>query len=139
MEAWGLAGGQKMKDLQKSVVRREEALVTAFLAGVTLLLAGAHGQAEGRNYDPDPQTCQVEMIRTTFRANLLPWADQPAAVQQRLRQLQSAMTVDTLLQCQARGLLTPSQVQALGRELGLPLPTGSDGAAPIPVQSPVRP
>jgi hypothetical protein len=92
---------------------------------------GRPGQAEPKRYDPDKEACQVETIRRTYRANLLPWDDQPEVVRQRLRQLQAAMTLDTLRDCQAQGLLTTDQVASLTAELGLsPTPTPS---------SPVRP
>ena len=97
------------------------------------LLWGLAGQGKPKLYDPDPQACQVEVIRKTFRANLLPWDDQPEAVQQRLRQLQAAMTLDSLRECQAKGLLTPAQVNSLVLELGL------TPATPGGAQSPVRP
>ena len=96
-------------------------------------LWGLQGRSEPKLYDPDPQACKVEMIRTTFRSNLLPWEDQPEVVQQRLRQLQAAMTLDTLKECERKGLLTPAQVSALTVELKLT--EGASGA----VQSPVRP
>jgi hypothetical protein len=93
------------------------------------------------------------MIRDTFRANLQPWQDQPAPVQQRLRLLQIAMTEDTLRNCQARGLIDPTQVRSLIEELGLssspgsnkaePVldqpPSGSETASPAPSPSPTRP
>ena len=104
------------------------------------LVWGAAGQGAAKTYDPDRGACQVETIRTTFRANLFPWQDQPEAVQQRLRALQAAMTLDTLKSCQGRGLLNPKQVDTLIRELGLS--TGQTaGAAPsaIDIQSPTRP
>lgn len=82
-------------------------------------LWGLQGWSAPKLYDPDPQACQVEMIRTTYRSNLLPWQDQPEVVQQRLRQLQAAMTLDTLRDCQSKGLLTPAQVSGLTLELKL--------------------
>jgi hypothetical protein len=96
-------------------------------------LWGFQGRSAPKLYDPDPQACQMEMIRTTYRSNLLPWQDQPEVVQQRLRQLQAAMTLDTLRECQSKGLLTPAQVSTLTVELKLM--GGPAGAA----QSPVRP
>jgi len=96
-------------------------------------LWGLQARSAPKLYDPDPQACQVEMIRTTYRSNLLPWQDQPEVVQQRLRQLQAAMTLDTLQDCQSKGLLTPAQVTSLTLELKLT--PGASGAT----QSPVRP
>ena len=101
------------------------------IAGTQLL--GLQGHTAPKLYDPDPQACQVEMIRTTFRSNLLPWQDQTEVVQQRLRQLQAAMTLDTLRECQRKGLLTPAQVTTLTVELKL---MGNPAGA---AQSPVRP
>jgi hypothetical protein len=108
------------------------AAVLGFVIAATQLW-GLQGRSGPKLYDPDPEACKVEMIRTTFRSNLLPWEDQPEAVQQRLRQLQAAMTLDTLRECQRKGLLTPAQVSALTLELNLT--EGPSGAA----QSPVRP
>jgi hypothetical protein len=100
---------------------------------------GLPGQSEPKRYDPDKDTCQVEAIRRAYQANLLPWADQPEVVLQRLRQLQAAMTRDTLRECQARGLLSPAQATSLEAELGLRATSDSTKAAPEPSQSPTRP
>lgn len=83
------------------------------------LVGGLVAQAAPKTYDPDPMACQMEVIRGTFRSNLLPWNDQPAEVQQRLWQLQAAMTRDTLRECQAKGLLSPEEGNTLIKELGL--------------------
>jgi hypothetical protein len=114
---------------------------------VILVLAwGAQlpGWTEPKRYDPDSETCQINVIRQAYRANLVPWEDQPAAVQQRLRQLQAAMTLDTLRNCQSRGLLSPVQVSALAKELQLPAAApAADPAAPpadpVKPSSPTRP
>jgi len=100
---------------------------------------GLPGQSEPKRYDPDKDTCQVEAIRRAYQANLLPWADQPEVVLQRLRQLQAAMTGDTLRECQARGLLSPAEATSLEAELGLRATSDSTKAAPEPSQSPTRP
>ena len=100
---------------------------------------GLPGQSEPKRYDPDKDTCQVEAIRRAYQANLLPWADQPEVVLQRLRQLQAAMTRDTLRECQARGLLSPAEATSLEAELGLQATSDSTTAAPEPSQSPTRP
>jgi hypothetical protein len=104
------------------------------------LICGTASQGAAKTYDPDQGACQVETIRRTFRANLLPWQDQHESVQQRLRILQAAMTLDTLKSCQARGLLSQEQVGTLIRELGLATSPPA-GAAPSPPdsQSPTRP
>lgn len=98
------------------------------------------GQAGPKAYDPDPEVCQVETIRRTFRANLLPWQDQPEEVKRRLQQLQAAITQDTLEDCRLKGLLTTDQVGALMKELGLQA-TSTQETAPGPgrSQSPTRP
>lgn len=100
---------------------------------------GLPGQSEPKRYDPDKDTCQVEAIRRAYQANLIPWADQPEVVLQRLRQLQAAMTRDTLRECQARGLLSPAEATSLEAELGLQATSDSTTAAPEPSQSPTRP
>ncbi|MFN9645925.1 MAG: hypothetical protein ACK6BG_12600 [Cyanobacteriota bacterium] len=101
----------------------------------TALAWGLPGASEPKRYDPDKDTCQTEVIRRAYHANLLPWQDQPDAVVQRLRQLQAAMTRDTLRECQGRGLMSPAEAASLEAELGL---GASSGAAP-PAQSPSRP
>ena len=100
---------------------------------------GLPGGSAPKRYDPDKETCQVEAIRRAYQANLLPWADQPEVVLQRLRQLQAAMTSDTVRECQARGLLTPAEAASLTAELGLQATSGTTKAAPEPSQSPTRP
>ena len=107
------------------------------LLGVSLLW-GLPGHSQPKRYDPDPQACQLEAIRTSYQANLLPWQDQPQVVQQRLRQLQAAMTLDTLQDCQAKGLLSSDQVRAMVLELRLPAPPGSTPTPPGS-PSPARP
>jgi hypothetical protein len=100
---------------------------------------GLPGQSEPKRYDPDKDTCQVEAIRRAYQANLLPWADQPEVVLQRLRQLQAAMTRDTLRECQAKGLLSPAEVASLEAELGMGATSDSTKTAPEPSQPPTRP
>ncbi|MFN7629849.1 MAG: hypothetical protein ACK5Q7_00690 [Cyanobacteriota bacterium] len=117
--------------MARFVMLRRSPFVFALMS-VTLLW-GQAAESKPKLYDPDPQACQMEVIRQSFRANLLPWQDQPAVVQQRLRQLQAAMTLDSLRECQAKGLLQPEQVKALVVELELTPPP------PAGAQSPVRP
>ena len=100
---------------------------------------GLPGQSEPKRYDPDKDTCQSEAIRNAYQANLLPWEDQPVVVQQRLRQLQAAMTLDTLRDCQARGLLSAGQAASLEAELNLRATSADPKAVPEPSQSPTRP
>jgi hypothetical protein len=111
---------------------------------VALLLLGGlawgwPGWSEPKRYDPDTDTCQAEVIRRAYQANLLPWLDQPEAVLRRLRQLQAAMTLDTLRDCQARGLLSPAQAASLEAQLDLKATSASPTTAPEPDQSPMRP
>lgn len=109
------------------------------LLGLVGLGWGGAGWSEPKRYDPDKDTCQIAVIRGAYRANLLPWEDQPAVVRQRLRQLQAAKTLDTLRDCQARGLLTPEQVASLDAELNLRATSEAPQATPEPSQSPTRP
>ncbi|MEB3335452.1 MAG: hypothetical protein VKP70_10765 [Cyanobacteriota bacterium] len=97
------------------------------------------GQGAPKRYDPDRDTCQVEAIRRAYQANMLPWGDQPEVVLQRLRQLQAAMTLDTLRDCQARGLLSADQAASLETELRLRSPGGSSPETSEAPQSPTRP
>ncbi|MEB3301551.1 MAG: hypothetical protein VKN56_06225 [Cyanobacteriota bacterium] len=117
--------------MARFVMQRRIAFVFALI--IVSLLWGLASESKPKLYDPDAQACQMEVIRQSFRANLLPWQDQPAVVQQRLRQLQAAMTLDSLRECQAKGLLKPEQVNALVVELEL------TPAPPAGAQSPVRP
>jgi hypothetical protein len=94
--------------------------------------------SEPKRYDPDPQACQPLNIRRSYQANLLPWGDQPPVVQERLRQLQAAMTRDTLQSCQAKGLLTSDQVSSLVVELGLSTAPAGPASGPG-TPSPLRP
>jgi hypothetical protein len=100
---------------------------------------GLPGASEPKRYDPDKDTCQTQAIRQAYQANLLPWQDQPELVLQRLRQLQAAMTRDTLRECQARGLMGPGEAASLEAELGIGTPSGTAPAPSQPAQSPTRP
>ncbi len=71
-------------------------------------------------YDPDRSTCQSDHLVSSFRQQLLPWADQPERVQERLRALQAEMLRASLRRCVERGLLSPSQASAVERQLALP-------------------
>jgi hypothetical protein len=111
------------------------------LLGLLLMVSGAFmpGWSEPKRYDPDPETCQEEVIRRAYQANLLPWEDQPAVVRERLRQLQAAMTLDTLRNCEARGFLSRAQVASLTAELQLRAPSSAPTLAPTATPSPTRP
>ncbi|MEB3325435.1 MAG: hypothetical protein VKM17_08890 [Cyanobacteriota bacterium] len=113
-------------------------LALMVLLGMGLGL-GQPGRGEPKRYDPDRDTCQVQAIRRAYQANMLPWADQPEAVQLRLRQLQAAMTLDTLRDCQARGLLGADQAASLETELRLRSPSPSPPVTSEASQSPTRP
>lgn len=116
--------------------RRAPRGLRAWLLLVAAGLAwGLPAASEPKRYDPDTDTCQTQAIRRAYQANLLPWQDQPDVVLQRLRQLQAAMTRDTLRECQARGLMSPAEAASLEAELGL----GASARAPEPAQSPTRP
>jgi hypothetical protein len=115
---------------------RPGALLLVAAAGLAWGLPGA---SEPKRYDPDKDTCQTVAIRRAYQANMLPWQDQPEAVQQRLRQLQAAMTRDTLRECEARGLMTAREAASLEAELGLGAGSTSAPAKPAPAQSPTRP
>ncbi|MFM7314922.1 MAG: hypothetical protein ACKO0M_17480 [Cyanobium sp.] len=77
-------------------------------------------------FDPDAQVCRPEAIRSGFFRQLLPWADQPAPVLARLRDVQLEMTRATLQRCVSRGLMTAAQARQLEQELAAQPP----GATP---------
>ena len=79
-----------------------------------------------KNYHPDETTCQGDLIRSSYTKNLLPWAEQPAAVLASLRQVQAEMTRATLASCVRQKLMTPAQAAALQKELGLIEPSGAE-------------
>ncbi len=78
-------------------------------------------------FDSDPLTCKPDVIRSSYRAHLLPYADQSPAVLARLRRLQDDMTLASLKRCVQKGLLPRKEASKLFRELGLTLP-----GTPIP-------
>jgi hypothetical protein len=80
-------------------------------------------------FDPDPIACKAETIESAYRQHLQPWADQPEAVQARLRLLQSELTRRSLERCLALGLLTAEQVRLLEQRLGLPVPAAQPPAS----------
>ncbi|MEB3317442.1 MAG: hypothetical protein VKO39_04810 [Cyanobacteriota bacterium] len=130
-----LAHGRRWPGCGSRAVRVVSALALLLVTGW-----GGPGQSQSKRYDPDKDTCQVEAIRRAYQANLLPWADQPEVVLQRLRQLQAAMTLDTLRECQARELLSPTEAASLDAELGLKATAAASKDAPAePAQSPTRP
>jgi hypothetical protein len=70
---------------------------------------------------------------------MLPWADQPEAVQARLRQLQAELTVGSLRRCVAKGLLTEQQARVLAAILQLPASAQPASAAGEASGSSARP
>jgi hypothetical protein len=104
---------------------------TACLAAVTL--PGAAGAQTERpelpasrveTFEPDNLTCKPETIEAAFRSHLRPWADQPEAVQARLRLLQGEMTRSSLDRCLQSGRMTREQADAVLNRLGLSAPVG---------------
>ena len=73
-------------------------------------------------YQPDQQTCQVSTITEAYQRHLQPFADQPEAVQQKLRGMQADMTSRTIERCLSQGLLSASEAAQLRRKLGLTSP-----------------
>jgi hypothetical protein len=76
-------------------------------------------------YDPDPATCKPASLQKGFQQQLLPWADQPAQVQAKLRQVQLELMGATLQRCVSKGLLSLEQEGALRRELTQAQPDGA--------------
>ena len=83
-------------------------------------------------YDPDPAVCKPVSLQSSFQQQLLPWVDQPAAVQARLRQVQLEMLHATLQRCLSKGLLSPEEAGSLEKSLGQggPEPIQPSGARP---------
>ncbi len=102
-------------------------------------------QSRVKIYDADPLTCRPEVIEAGFRSHMAPWADQPEAVQQRLRVLQGELTRGTLQRCRQKSLMTSDQVKDVEKRLGLTpaagVTTPQPSATPVPQSSgsPVRP
>ena len=93
-----------------------------------------------KHYNPDETTCQGDLIRSSYAKNLLPWAEQPAAVLESLRQVQAEMTRATLASCVSQKLMTPAQATALQKELGLIEPPGGETLLqPSSAAAPIRP
>jgi hypothetical protein len=73
-----------------------------------------------KTYEPDQAACQAATIEAAFRQHLLPWADQPDEVQQRLRRLQGELTRRSLQRCIDKGLMSREEALAVERRLDLP-------------------
>ena len=129
-----------------------ERLLRPFLCGVLLSLLSGAGQANDgaerpkppaspiQYFDSDPQACQPESIRASYKSHLLPYADQSPEVLAKLRLVQDDLTLASLKRCVQKGLLTRPQASVLFRELGLTLPGTvipvAGRAAPPPQPSP---
>ncbi len=94
-------------------------------------------QSRVKIYDADPLTCRPEVIEAAFRSHMAPWADQPEAVQQRLRILQGELTRGTLQRCLQKGLMTSDQVKDVEKRLGLTPAAGV--TTPQPSATPAAP
>ena len=89
--------------------------------------------ASGELYQPDQQTCTPERQLAAFNNALGPYADQPPAVLERLRDLQRQLSARSLRSCLEQGLLSPEQVETLMTAMGIAVPS----PAPQPQDSPV--
>ena len=125
-----------------------QSLLHPLLCGVLLGLmpgAGRTSEAAERPRPPespvqyfhsDPVACKPESIRSSYKSQLLPYADQSPAVLAQLRRVQDDMTLASLKRCVQKGMLTRPQASVLFRELGLTLPgTVIPVAAPQPSPS----
>jgi hypothetical protein len=96
-------------------------------------------------FDSDPLACKPEVIRASYRARLLPYADQSPAVLARLRRLQDDMTLASMKRCVQKGLLPRQEASQLFRELELTLPdtpippANVQPAPPASTPAPTRP
>lgn len=86
--------------------------------------------SEPLKLDPDAMTCTPAVISGAFAQHLRPWADQPAAVLDKLRQLQASMTLATIERCRSQGRLSSEQAAALMQELGLASPPAQPSLRP---------
>lgn len=119
------------------------------LAASVLCTFGGQGLAQGRNqpappaskptlYNPDPQTCQVDNVRSAFQHQLSPYADQSATVLARLRNVQAELLEATLQRCVAKDLMDGPTARSLAAEL-LGTTTKPGAASTGSPQSPSRP
>lgn len=70
-------------------------------------------------YDPDRRTCSAAAITNAYHSHMRPWADQPEAVQARLRVLQASMTRASLERCVAQGHLSTNEASSIATSLGI--------------------
>ncbi len=80
-----------------------------------------------RSYAVNPEACKPERIRSSWREQMLPWADQSEAVRAQLQRVQAELTVASLRRCLEQGLLSLQEADQLAAELGL---VGEGAAAP---------
>ncbi len=88
-------------------------------------------QSTPRSYAVNPEVCRPERIRTSWREQLLPWADQSEAVRAQLLRVQAEITAASLRRCVEQGLLSRPEADQLAAELGL-----VGGAAEAPATRP---
>ncbi len=74
-------------------------------------------KAPVRIYRPDGDTCQADNLLSTYRMQLLQFADQPPAVLARLRQIQLEMGEASLKTCAEANLLTREEAERIWDEL----------------------
>jgi len=70
-------------------------------------------------YDPDRHTCSPAVITEAYHSHMRPWADQPEAVQARLRLLQASMTRASLDRCVQQGHLSAEEATSVAAGLDL--------------------
>lgn len=103
-------------------------LVAALLLALPMALAASarpvpkSPPSQPQVFDPDPQTCQTETMRSAFARQLAPYADQGEQVLRQLRAVQAEITLASLRSCVRRGLMAEEEAVRLGRELGIIAP-----------------
>lgn len=70
-------------------------------------------------HDPDLQTCNPDWMLAAWQRQLQGYADQPAPVLERLRQLQRQMATQSLNRCIERGLISRAEARRLAAAMGL--------------------
>ncbi|MEB3355087.1 MAG: hypothetical protein VKM34_12790 [Cyanobacteriota bacterium] len=103
-------------------------LVAALFLAVPMALAATarpvpiSPPSQPQVFDPDPQTCQTETMRSAFARQLAPYADQGEQVLRQLRAVQAEITLASLRSCVRRGLMAEEEAVRLGREFGIITP-----------------
>lgn len=104
-------------------------LVAALLSAAPMALAASarpvpkSPASHPQVFDPDPQTCQAETMRSAFARQLAPYADQGEQVLRQLRAVQAEITLASLRSCVRRGLMAEEEAVRLGRDFGIIAPT----------------